>query len=212
MKIHPCVRIVLPAMLVWLGWAAGAVAQGNAAAVAAQEEAEERYRRLSAQVTSLRETQEYHHQQIAAIEKAVRDLSDQVAKLSNAVNSSPHQESVRQLSDQIKKVDEARVAENKRIFDTIDEMNRLLKGLASAPPPRPPSARAETRSGAGAANPNEEGFEYVVQKGDTLSGIVQAYRQQNIKVTSKAVQEANPAVNWDRLRVGQKVFIPKPRN
>ena len=58
---------------------------------------------------------------------------------------------------------------------------------------------------------NQEGFDYVVQKNDTLSGIIQAYRGKGIKVTTKSVTEANPTVKWERLRVGQKVFIPKPK-
>jgi LysM repeat protein len=30
------------------------------------------------------------------------------------------------------------------------------------------------------------------------------------KITMKQVQDANPGVNWNRLRIGQKIVIPTP--
>ena len=30
-------------------------------------------------------------------------------------------------------------------------------------------------------------------------------------VTSKAILAANPTVDWNRLKIGQKIFIPKPK-
>ena len=56
----------------------------------------------------------------------------------------------------------------------------------------------------------EKGIEYVIKSNDTLSGIVTACRARELKVTQKLMREANPDVNWDRLRVGQKIFIPIP--
>jgi LysM repeat protein len=29
-------------------------------------------------------------------------------------------------------------------------------------------------------------------------------------VTQKQMMDANPGVNWNRLRIGQKIFIPAP--
>jgi LysM repeat protein len=203
--------VALPCLTCWLGGVETLAAQNNAAAAAAHEEAEDRYRRLAAQVASLREAQDLHQQQIAALEKSVRDLSDQVARAANK-GPDPTQERLTQLAEQIRKVDEARVAENKKIFETIDELHRILKKVAAAPAPRPASSAPPAPAPAPGATANDEGFEYVVQKNDTLSGIVQAYRLQNIKVTAKAIKDANPAVVWERLRVGQKIWIPKPRS
>jgi hypothetical protein len=39
---------------------------------------------------------------------------------------------------------------------------------------------------------------------------VQKYRKENIMVTEKAIRDANPGVDWDRLQIGKKIFIPKP--
>jgi len=49
-----------------------------------------------------------------------------------------------------------------------------------------------------------------VKRGDTLSTIVAACRQQGIKVTMDQVRKANPNLKSGRLLPGQKVFIPDP--
>ena len=59
--------------------------------------------------------------------------------------------------------------------------------------------------------PSGEGFDYVIAKNDTLGDIVTAYRKQGINVTRKMVMDANPNVKWEALRIGQKIFIPKPK-
>jgi septal ring factor EnvC (AmiA/AmiB activator) len=187
--------------LVLIGW----LAATNHADAQARDESEERYRRLSARIEELVASQALQQQQIAGLERGLRELSDQISR--NNVNAAT-QESLRRLGEQIHKVDEARVADNKRVFDAMDELHKALKSAASTPPPRPAPSRSSTSSDGSA---NMEGYEYVVQKNDTLSGIVQAYRLNNIKVTAKAVMDANPNVKWEALKVGQKIFIPKPK-
>lgn len=51
-----------------------------------------------------------------------------------------------------------------------------------------------------------------MKKGDTLSTIVQAYRDNNIKVTMDQILKANPGLKPERMRVGQKIFIPAPQS
>jgi LysM repeat protein len=207
MKRNVSWMLLVSVLTGWLGLAASVAAQNTAAISAAQEEAEDRYRRLAAQVGNLKEAQDLQQQQIAALEKSIRDLSERITR---ADNNSATQEKLGHLAEQIKKVDEARVAENKKIFETIDELHGILKKMAAAPPRTPPApapAPKPTQTTSG----TDEAFVYEVQKGDTLGGIVQAYRQQNVKVTTKAIREANPKVNCDVLRVGQKLLIPKPR-
>ena len=50
----------------------------------------------------------------------------------------------------------------------------------------------------------------MIQSGDTLDAIVQAYKEKNIKVTVAQILKANPGLKAERLRVGQKIFIPAP--
>ena len=62
-----------------------------------------------------------------------------------------------------------------------------------------------------AAGGAEKGYDYVIQKGDTLSIIALAYREKGIKITSEQILKANPGLKPNSLRVGQKVFIPAPQ-
>ena len=93
----------------------------------------------------------------------------------------------------------------------------MLKS-ATLPPPPPPTAKKsskkdkdESASGSsGDTTPpaNDKVFPYVIQKGDSLSVIVQAYREKNIKVTVDRILKANPGLDEKKLKVGQKIYIP----
>jgi len=54
----------------------------------------------------------------------------------------------------------------------------------------------------------EKGYEHTVESGQSLSLIIQAYREKGVKVTQKQVLDANPGLNLNRLQPGQKIFIP----
>lgn len=194
------------ALLGLIGTVITSIAQ-DTAGVAAREAAEENYRKLAGTVQQLADNQALQQQRLDGLERSLNELRGEIAK---ANNNTATQESLRRLAEQIQEVDKARVTENRRIQETLDDLHRLIKGVASAPPPSRPAPAPAPSTSAGPTS-NEEGFEYVVQKDDTLSGIVSAYRTQGIKVTQKAVREANPSVNCDRLRVNQKIFIPKPK-
>jgi LysM repeat protein len=58
----------------------------------------------------------------------------------------------------------------------------------------------------------EDGFDYVIQKGDYLGKIVARCREvDKVMVTRDMVMAANPKVDWNKLQVGQHIFIPKPK-
>jgi len=49
----------------------------------------------------------------------------------------------------------------------------------------------------------------VIRAGDNPRVIAQALVKQGMKISSKQITDANPAiVDWSKLRVGQKIFIP----
>ena len=79
--------------------------------------------------------------------------------------------------------------ERLRMEITEDLAARMKKVIAAQRPP--PVAR-------------QSGYEHVVEPGQTLSEIAAAY-----KVTVKAIVKANKMAAPDRLRVGQKLFIPE---
>jgi phage tail protein X len=96
---------------------------------------------------------------------------------------------------------------------TQAELLRLRELLKTPmPPPRrePGTRPPKDTSSATGAGTSDRGFEYVIKSGDTLDAIVQAYREKNVKVSVSQILNANPGLKAERLRVGQKIFIPAP--
>jgi TolA-binding protein len=192
-----------------------AFAQADAVALAAQREQEENVKRLTATVQEVQEAQQKQQERISGLVGEVDKLRTEVAK---ANNNAATQDSLKRLSDQILDVDKARIADNKKVYEALAELKKLILDRPTPPPVRPQSfTPPSTANGSDTARPtppanvSDVGFEYQVQSGDTLGHIVTAYQKQGIKVTQKQVIDANPNVNWNKLRIGQKVFIPKPK-
>jgi LysM repeat protein len=90
---------------------------------------------------------------------------------------------------------------------------------ASGPLTSPPAANADSASSTHDDPPTpaptetphpHKGYMYVVKSHETLSLIVDAYRDQGVKVTVTEVRKANGLTSKSVLHVGQKLFIPKP--
>ena len=84
-----------------------------------------------------------------------------------------------------------------------------------APPPDNDSSPSATTESSAPAAPTEthhphKGYMYVVKAHETLSLIVDAYRDQGVKVTVAEVRRANGLTSKSVLHTGQKLFIPKP--
>jgi LysM repeat protein len=51
----------------------------------------------------------------------------------------------------------------------------------------------------------------VVKPGETLDAIALGCKEKNLKVTVAQILKANPGLKAERLKVGQKIFIPAPQ-
>jgi LysM repeat protein len=58
---------------------------------------------------------------------------------------------------------------------------------------------------------SEQGYDYTVRAGDTLTAIASACRALGIPITVNELRQANPGPHPDRLRIGQRIFIPAPK-
>ncbi len=96
---------------------------------------------------------------------------------------------VTDLERQVSRLETARAQDRQEIIDrmtaTISQM------LASSPAARPANRGSQT------------GVEHTVRSGETLSEIASAYG-----VTLRALMQANQMQNPDRIRVGDRIFIP----
>ncbi|MEO5802706.1 MAG: LysM domain-containing protein [Verrucomicrobiota bacterium] len=173
-----------------------------ASAIAEKQEAEERYKRLSADVESLLAANLALQKKISALDAELQRVREDQSR---SANNNSTTESVRKLGEAIQEVDKNREADKKKI---LDEIAKLGKNMA-APAPRSKPVLPETNSGP------DKGYPYAVQSGDTLLAILADYNAQfkskGMKtLTMKQVEAANPNVDWKKLKIGQKIFIPAP--
>ncbi|HEY3862138.1 MAG TPA: LysM domain-containing protein [Verrucomicrobiae bacterium] len=183
----------------------------TAADVAAQQAADERYKRLEASLEAVQMDNESMKAKIVSLEQKIEDMRQQLAAASN---NSGVQEDLKRLADSIAQVDKKREEDKQAISEEIHKsMSGLEKSLAApAAPVRTPPLKMTPDA---PAPPQVDGFAYTVQDGDNLSAIVKAYnadfKSKNWRTISlRQAMEANPNVKWDHLRVGQKIVIPKP--
>lgn len=178
---------------------AASYAQTDAASIiASKEDAEERYKRLSSAVEELQAAHAALRKRVGELEETVQKLREELFRITNGLAS---RADLALLTEKLAELDKGREADKKLILEQLSKLGASLKNLHTAPPPAP----ATTSSSA-----VEKGYEYVIQPGDTLSKIIKAYNENGIKVTLKQVQDANPGLNPNALKIGQKIFIPAP--
>lgn len=167
---------------------------------------EERLNKLSGQIEDLRAGQDSLHKQVQGLIKEMDGLREQIGKPSGNYAA---QEDLKRVAEAVKEVDQKRMEDAEKI--RIELLN-LRKGLLSTPPtPNPKKSVQPSPNDTPANDKPEKGFEYTIQNGDTLSTIVKAYRDKNIKVTMDQILKANPDLKPEKMKVGQKIFIPAPK-
>ena len=186
-------------------------APNTAAAVAAQQGADERYKRMAADMQALQMDNESLKAKIASLEQKMDDLRQQLAA---AANNNIAQDDLKRLAEKIAEVDKKREEDHKAISDeirkSISGLEKSLAGTGAAARSGPPKVQAVTD-----APPTTGRFSYTVQEGDSLLAILKAYnadfKSKGLKsITLRQAEEANPNVDWSRLRVGQKIIVPRP--
>jgi len=196
----------------------------DAAATAAREEAEARYTRINTRVQELEETIQAHQKTIMKLTEELHRLNEEVDRLKNKNENAATQESIKRLAEKIEEVDKKRQADNELVVAQLKALGKAaaVKPAVSDKPapipsgPKPPSGTPANSGSPGAAPGGatatvpENGYEYAIKKGDTLDKILRDLRAINIKITEKQATDANPGVNWNKLKIGQKIFIPAP--
>jgi LysM repeat protein len=167
---------------------------------------DERLNKLSGRLDDLQAAQDALRRQIAELTRENASLRDQLNKPTASYATAGD---LQRLADAIKEVDRKRMDDAERIHNDLLKLAKELR----APPPAPSHKPAPPREDITAQqkpNGSENGYEYIVKKGDTLSSIVQAYRDNNIKVTVDQLLKANPRLKPEKMYVGQKLWVPAP--
>lgn len=167
---------------------------------------EERLNKLSGQIENMIETQQALTKQLDRLAKEIENVREQVGKPTG--NYASH-EDLKSLAKAIEEVDHKRVQDAEKVrAELLSIRNALLKTPATTSTKKPGKSPA---ADAPPSDKPEQGFEYTVQSGDTLSTIVQAYKDKNIKVTVEQIKKANPNLDERKMKVGQRLWIPAPK-
>lgn len=128
--------------------------------------------------------------QSASLLQQVQELRAELEKL-RADNTA--------LRQQVAALEKARAAEKEALLKEVGELvagsPRKPAAAPAAPAPTAPKAR-------------EEGYEHVVESGQSLWAIAKAYQDAGVKVSVDDIRAANNLKD-NNLRTGQKLFIPK---
>jgi LysM repeat protein len=166
---------------------------------------EERLNKLSGQIEDLIAVQKTWNERLSALSREISNLREQMNKPGNYAA----QDDLKRLADQVRDVDRKRTDDYEKIKTELLKIGKIVSAPA-VPPKRITPAVSTDAPAADKSATQQKGFDYVIAEHDTLSLIVQAYREKNIKVTTDQILKANPGLNPNRLRPGQKIFIPAP--
>ncbi len=168
---------------------------------------QERLDKLSGRIEDLTAGQEALRKQISELSRELESMREQIGKPSA---SYARTEALDRVAEAVKEVDRKRMEDAETVRSELLKLRKVLEAPLSQPKKGAVTSPKQA-PGATTSKTPEKGYEYVVQSGDTLDAIVLAYREKNIKVTVPQILKANPGLKAERLKVGQKIFIPAPQ-
>jgi len=168
---------------------------------------EEQLNKLRADVSALQASNVELQKRLSDVLKELQEVRELATKPTGNY-ASP--DDVKELANKIREVDRKRVEDVDLITEQI---KKLGKAITSAPTPGRGTIKEtkDNKKTSEAPATPENGYEYVIKSGDTLSAIVAEYNKQGVKVTTDQVLKANPGLKAESLKVNQKVFIPAPK-
>ena len=188
-----------------IGTGLPAVGQSSATQLAAWQDMQADIKRLNAHLEDLLAANEALQRQLSQLKEEVRALDDRLTKVESRTSASADKAALKKLADAIEEVDRKRMADNKKVLEALAKLEKVFrKQLATVSRSTAPVKLVPRSSASGA----RKGYEYTIKAGDTLSRLVTTLRKNGFKISMQEVMDANPGVNWNRLQVGQKIFIP----
>jgi len=182
----------------------------SVAAARAQDDAtQQQINKLGGQLQDALDAQAVQARRITELEKQISELRDKVNQPVAAADNATT-EDLKKLADQVQEIDGKRQADRELILKEIEKLAKAASSPVPVHKPAPVVSPAATENPGPAATSPQKGYEYIIQRNDTLSIIVKAYRDQGIKVTRDQIIKANPGLDPNKLFAGRKIFIPAP--
>ncbi len=185
-------------------------AQDTPAAIAEKQESEERFKTVAAKIENLEETILSHQKRMNGLGEELRALREAITRLNNNAAAAGTQKSLESLAEAIKEVDRKRIADNEKILTALADFRRGLSEKPTSPVRTNPPGRSSTPTPTVPPGAPERGYEYTIQANDHPTTISAKLAKQGFKITARQITDANPGVNWSKLKIGQKIFIPAP--
>jgi ABC-type transporter Mla subunit MlaD len=162
---------------------------------------------INGRIENLIDMQTTQGKRLAALEKSISDLQDKLNQ--PAANSGASADDLKKLAEQVKELAKKQHDDNDLV---LKELEKLGKGGGGTASHKPPATTATASPDNSTTNPGDKqnGFWQPVGSGDTIIAIAKAYQDKGIKVTTEQILAANPGLNPGKLKVGQKIWIPKP--
>ena len=182
-------------------------------AARAQDDAtQQQIDKLTGQIQDLLDAQAAQGKRIEALEK---EIGDQQSQSTQPGGSTASPDDLKKLAEQVQEIDKKRQEDNDRVLKELEHLEKALgasPGHRSAPDVSPDITPTPLKdhANAGASGP-QNGYDYTIHSGDTLSAIAKAYREQGVKVTTDQILKANAGLDPKNMKVGQKIFIPAPQ-
>ena len=171
--------------------------------------AQQQIDKLTGQIQDLLAAQGKHDQTMADLRREISELRDKVN--TPQVNDSASREDLKKLAEQVQEIDRKRAADRELILKEIEKLGKVAAAVPTHTKPTAAATKPAEDPTPAPAGPRS-GYEYVVQKGDSISAIAKAYRDsdKHVKVTTSQIIAANPGLTAATLYVGKKIFIPDP--
>lgn len=174
-------------------------------AVRAQDAAtQERLDKLSGRIEDLIASQEALSKRLDALRQEIENVREQASK---PTGNWATQEDLKRVAKGVEAVDQKRRDDSELVQKQLERLRKAVETPLPAPKPKPSAPPKESSTSEKPAK-TQEGVEHVIKPGETLPKILQACRDQNIKVTRKQILEANPGLDPNKLIAGKKIFIP----
>ena len=180
-----------------------AAAGGHAQDAATQQQID----KLTGQLQDIIEAEAAQSKRLDVVEHDIAELRDKLN--TPAVNNSASTDDLQKLAGQVQEIDRKRQDDRELILGKIEDLAKI-----SAAPSRSHRPVSEPRDTSTDTTPPDtapqNGYNYKVQAGDSLSAIIKAYREKGVKVSLSQVLKANPGLSANTLYVGKTILIPDP--
>jgi LysM repeat protein len=198
--------------LLWLPALAQDAPATPAAVAAERENTEANFKQVNVKIELLQEALSSQQRRIGALVNEIHTLREEMDRMKSRNEFAATQESIKRLAEKIEEVDKKRRDDNELVLAQLKAIGKGLSKPATQKEPAPPPSnpRPDDPVPPPTDKPPENGYVYKIKDNDTLVKIVKDLNAQGFKVSQKQIMDANPKVNWTRLRIGQAIFIPQP--